>query len=134
MKIPKNYFEELPKFQVKDWDGYGSDAVIAKSVELVKKFIKVLPESDILPSWGVDPDGMMNLDWYTEGRSLNISFCPSGNLIYGLYSTPIKGDGGGSECGVVKFVDQVPGKVIELLMKLATKDGVIFVGDSDHEK
>lgn len=66
-----------------NWDGYGADPVSKESVAVALAIIRSLPQGMMLPDPGVEPDGAITLDWYSDRNNiLSVSTDASGRLPY----------------------------------------------------
>lgn len=65
-----------------DWDGYGARPAHPDAVTHAVRFFASLPRELPPPEVGVDPDGDIAFEWYSNDRVFSISVSPLGELHY----------------------------------------------------
>lgn len=76
-----------------DWDGYGANAVLTRSIEYASQFVNSLPEEIEVPHVGCDADGFVYLEWYHDlANQCLITFSDDGQIICNLASNNIPHD------------------------------------------
>jgi len=66
-----------------DWDGYKALPVQEETLNNALVFIYALPLGFPLPSFGVEPDGHITMEWYCHPRwLLSVSISPDKKLYY----------------------------------------------------
>lgn len=86
--------KDLPReFGLPDWDGYGANAVLIRSIEYAAQFANALPETIEVPHVGCDADGFVCLEWYHDSSNqCLITFSDDGQIICNLVSNNIPHD------------------------------------------
>lgn len=65
------------------WDGEDAEPVLAQTVQEMARLLRVLPNTNPMPTLGVEPDGHLTIEWYKSPRRLiSISMSPDGFLHY----------------------------------------------------
>ena len=66
-----------------NWDGFGASRIMRKTVKLTKKFLEIMPNYLLPPEVSAEPDGHINLEWYTDRNHVfEISIDKDGYLYY----------------------------------------------------
>lgn len=96
------------------WDGFGAFPTHLDSLDLARRFIKVLHEYSIEPSVGAEPDGSLTLEWYRgRRRSLSISFSKHETIHFAIL------DGQYSDCGTEVFRGVIPETIRRHIERIA---------------
>lgn len=97
-----------------NWDGEGAKAVNVSSWTLAKKLIGTIPPSITMPNVFVDPDGMIEFEWYKEPKKVfSVTVESDNTLIYaGLFG------GQNKSYGTEQCEDELPDKILESLQRL----------------
>ena len=65
------------------WDGYGASAVLPGSIYYSRQFLRLLPPTFPAPSFTVDPDGEIAIEWdYGVRKFISVSIGRDGTLNY----------------------------------------------------
>lgn len=66
-----------------NWDGYGAKPISLESVEVAGELIRALPLGASHPTLGMEPDGMVTMEWYAgPSRVVSLTARPDGTLSY----------------------------------------------------
>jgi len=66
-----------------DWDGYGAEPLDRNALELALKVVGSLPDDVPMPSFSIEPDGCVSLDWMpTRSRTFTLSAGKTDRLPY----------------------------------------------------
>lgn len=66
-----------------DWDGYGAEPLDRNALELALKIVGSLPDDVPMPSFAVEPDACVSLDWMpTRSRTFTLSAGKTDRLPY----------------------------------------------------
>ena len=66
-----------------DWDGYGAEPLDRNALELAREIVRSLPDDVPMPSFSIEPDGCVSLDWIpTRSRTFTLSAGKSDRLPY----------------------------------------------------
>ncbi|MBI4304633.1 MAG: hypothetical protein HY665_09905 [Chloroflexi bacterium] len=96
-----------------NWDGYGAKRISSASYEKATRFCKMLPISVPIPDVCVDPDGMVELEWYKEPRKVfSVTIESDGTLIFaGLF-------GFSKIHGMENFGDEIPKTIFDSIQRI----------------
>lgn len=75
--------EAIFEASTEGWDGYGASAVLPGSIYYTRQFLRLLPLTIPLPSFAVDPDGEISIEWdHGRRRIFSVSIGRDGTLNY----------------------------------------------------
>jgi hypothetical protein len=98
---------------IKNWDGYGGEAVSPVVYRSARAFLEFLPFSVPDPDVGADPDGEISFEWHLSPRRVfSVSVGERGQLSYaGLF-------GASKTYGTEHFVNELPRAITDNLTRL----------------
>ena len=95
------------------WDDEGSIAVKPSTLQLAKEFVVSLPRKYQTPEISPEPDGHVNLEWYTSKRRLlTVSVNPDGRLHWAALL------GSEDPRGTCVFFGEAPKTLLHLLSRV----------------
>lgn len=95
------------------WDGDGSMAVAPATLQLTKAFVESLPRKYQTPEIAPEPDGHVNLEWYSgKRRLLSVSVNPDGRLHWAALI------GSEDPRGSCVFLGEAPKTLLHLLRRV----------------
>lgn len=66
-----------------NWDGYGAIPLDPRTVQVAVEIIRSLPDDLPLPSFSIEPDGSVSMDWMPcRNRTFTLSVGKSGRIPY----------------------------------------------------
>lgn len=75
--------EVIMEARIEGWDGYGASSVLPGSIYYALQFLQQLPPNIAPPSFAVDPDGEISIEWdYGRRRIFSVSVGEDGTLNY----------------------------------------------------
>lgn len=103
---------------VEDWDGYGAEALDIRALRLAQEIIRSLPDEVKMPSFSVEPDGCVSLDWMpSRGRTFTLSAGKSDRLPYAWIDGTDRGH------AVAKFTGgQLPPRIVQEIKRISGND------------
>lgn len=106
-----------------DWDGYGASAVNRQALQLAQDIIRSLPDDVPMPSFAIEPDGCVSLDWMPScNRTFTLSAGKSDRLPYAWLDGTDRGH------AVARFVDgQLPPRIIQEIHRICAHDSSLRV-------
>lgn len=120
-------FSELAELSaecaVDDWDGYGATAVNRQALQLAKDIIRSLPDDVPMPSFSIEPDGCVSLDWMpSRSRTFTLSAGKSDRLPYAWIDGTDRGH------AVARFADgQLPSRIIQEIHRICAHESSLRV-------
>lgn len=97
-----------------DWDSYGAQGIEALSFWNAESFVKLLPNSFLMPEFVPEPDGAISMDWAISPYSVfSVSVGTSNRLAYAWV------DGSDHGRGVISFDgSSIPPKLLIELRRI----------------
>lgn len=75
--------EAYRECSVENWDGYGAEPVLPRTLHNAAKFLEVIPSTVEPPEIGTDPDGEISFEWGSKvGYVFSVSIGPENKLNY----------------------------------------------------
>lgn len=110
LQSPQNELRELcEECAQPGWDGYGAQPVSRQSVIAAGKLLNSLPYRFPLPTIGIQPDGLITMEWYhTPRRTLSVCVGSDGRLHYACLN------GTETQYGSMDYFDLIPEKLLQL--------------------
>ncbi len=101
-----------------DWDGYGALAMDVRALRLAQEIIRSLPDDIEMPSFSIEPDGCVSLDWMpSRGRTFTLSAGKSDRLPYAWIDGTDRGH------AVAKFAGgQLPPRIVQEIKRICGHD------------
>lgn len=97
-----------------NWDGYGAEPLDRNALELALKIVGSLPDDVPMPSFSIEPDGCVSLDWMpTRSRTFTLSAGKTDRLPYAWID--------GTDCGraVARFVNgKLPPRILDEVRRI----------------
>lgn len=99
-----------------DWDGYGAAALDLRVLRLAEEIVRALPDDVRMPSFSIEPDGWVSLDWMpARGRTFTVSAGRTGRLPYAWIDGTDRGH------AVANFTDgQLPPRILQEIGRICT--------------
>lgn len=99
-----------------NWDGYGAKPCDPVSLVRALQFSDVMPESVPVPDVLVDPEGMIEFEWYAGPRSVfSVTVESDGSLVYaGLF-------GRSKTYGRESFQEEVPRTIFQSIQRVYSR-------------
>ncbi len=103
---------------VEDWDGYGAQALDARALRLAQEIIRSLPEELPLPSFSIEPDGCVSLDWMpSRNRTFTLSAGKTDRLPYAWIDGTDRGH------AVARLTNgQLPSRILQEIKRICGHD------------
>lgn len=103
---------------VEDWDGYGALALDARALRLAQEIIRSLPEELPIPSFSIEPDGCVSLDWMpSRNRTFTLSAGKTDRLPYAWIDGTDRGH------AVARLADgQLPSRIVQEIRRICSND------------
>ena len=104
--------------RVQDWDGYGAEALNPSALRLAQDIIRSLPDDMRMPSFSIEPDGCVSMDWMpTRVRTFTLSAGKTDRLPYAWIEGTDRGH------AVARFMDgQLPQRILQEIKRICAYD------------
>lgn len=104
-----------------DWDGYGAEPLARNALELALKIVGSLPDDVPMPSFAVEPDGCVSLDWMpTRSRTFTLSVGKTARLPYAWVDGTDRGH------AVARLVNgQLPPRILDEVRRICAHDSTV---------
>lgn len=104
-----------------NWDGYGAEPLDWNALELVQEIVLSLPDDVPMPSFSVEPDGCVSLDWMTTGnRTFTLSAGKTDRLPYAWIDGTDRGH------AVARFVNgELPPRILQEIRRICAHDPAV---------
>ncbi len=101
-----------------DWDGYGAEAMDIRALRLAQEIVRSLPDDLPMPSFSIEPDGCVSLDWMpVRGRTFTLSAGKTDRLPYAWIDGTDRGH------AVARFTDgRLAPRIIEEIKRICAND------------
>ena len=101
-----------------DWDGYGAEALDVRAVRLAREIVRSLPDDLPMPSFSVEPDGCVSLDWMpSRSRTFTLSAGKTDRLPYAWIDGTDRGH------AVAKFTDEgLSPRIVQEIKRICADD------------
>ena len=101
-----------------DWDGYGARALDLRALRLAQEIIRSLPEELPMPSFSIEPDGCVSLDWIpSRNRTFTLSAGKTDRLPYAWIDGTDRGH------AVAKLTNgQLPPRILQEIKRISADD------------
>ncbi len=101
-----------------DWDGYGAEALDGGALRLAQEIIRSLPDDLQMPSFSIEPDGCVSIDWIpSRNRTFTLSAGKTDRLPYAWIDGTDRGH------AVAKFMGgQLPPRIIQEIKRICAND------------
>lgn len=77
-----------------NWDGYGAIPLDPRALQVAVEIIRSLPDDLLLPSFSVEPDGCISMDWMpSRNRTFTLSVGKSDRIPYAWIEGTERGHG-----------------------------------------
>ena len=109
---------------LKNWDGYGAEALDIRAWRLAQEIIRSLPDDMAMPSFSIEPDGCVSMDWMpSRERTFTLSAGKSDRLPYAWIDGTDRGH------AVAKFAGgQLPPRIVQEINRISGHDSVKRIG------
>lgn len=106
-----------------DWDGYGAIAVNPQALQLAHDIIRSLPDDVTMPTFSIEPDGCVSLDWMpSRTRTFTLSAGKSDRLPYAWIDGTDRGH------AVARWVNgYLPPRILQEINRICTHDSTLRV-------
>lgn len=96
------------------WDGYGAEPLDRNALELACEIVRSLPDDLPMPSFSIEPDGGVSLDWMpTQNRTFTLSIGKTDRLPYAWIDCADRGH------AVARFVNgQLPVRILQEIRRI----------------
>ncbi len=104
-----------------DWDGYGAEPLDRNALDLAREIIRALPDDLPMPSFAIEPDGCVSLDWMpTRSRIFTLSAGKSDRLPYAWIDGTDRGH------AVGRFVNgRLPPRILQEIRRICAHDPAV---------
>jgi len=101
-----------------DWDGYGAEPLNPSALMLAQDIIRSLPDDVPMPSFSVEPDGCVSMDWIpSKVRTFTLSAGKTDRLPYAWIEGTDRGH------AVARFMDgQLPPRILQEIKRICAND------------
>lgn len=103
------------------WDGYGAEPLDRNALELAREIVRSLPYDLPMPSFCIEPDGCVSLDWMpTQRRTFTLSVGKTDRLPYAWIDGTDRGH------AVARFVNgQLPVRILQEIRRICGQDTAV---------
>lgn len=104
-----------------DWDGYGAEALDMRALRLAREIVRSLPDDLPMPSFSIEPDGCVSLDWMpARNRTFTLSAGKSDRLPYAWIDGTDRGH------AVAKFTDgRLSPRIVQEIKRICAHDSTL---------
>lgn len=101
-----------------NWDGYGAEPLDSRALQLAQEIVRSLPEDLPMPSFSIEPDGCVSMDWTpSRTRTFTMSTGKTDRLPYAWLDGTDRGH------AVAKFVNgQLPPRIVQEIKRICGND------------